>query len=190
MKRFVALFLVTAMLLSLCACGAPAQDDTPSVTTTTTTATSTVPPITIPTAVGDGQPVTATLCGVNMAEYTIVYDDEAPDYTVRAALYIRDAILARTGAALAIVSDDVETGNQHEIVVGETNRPISATLDAKTEGLQFAYMAADGHVALEADYFVIAAAAYYFAVALVEKGQTDAAKQLLNAALATKPPLQ
>ena len=161
MKRFAALFLTLTLLASLCACGAPAEDHTPPATTTTT-ATSTVPPITIPTVVGDGQPVTATLCGVNMAEYTIVYDDEAPDYTVRAALYIRDAILARTGAALAIVSDDVETGNRHEIVVGETNRPISATLDAKTEGLQFAYMAADGHVALEADYFVIAAAAYYF----------------------------
>lgn len=39
-----------------------------------------------------------------------------------------------------------------------------------------------------ADGQINAAAAYYFAVALVEKGQTEAAKQLLNAALATKPP--
>ncbi|MBQ7088614.1 MAG: alkaline phosphatase [Clostridia bacterium] len=161
MKRFAALFLTLTLLLSLCACGAPAEDNIPSVTTTTT-ATSTVPPITIPTVVGDGKPVTATLGGVNLAEYVIVYDEDAPDYTIRAALYIRDAILARTGAALTIVSDDAETGNPHEIVVGETNRPISAALDATREGLQFAYMAADGHVALEADSFVIAAAAYHF----------------------------
>ncbi len=39
-----------------------------------------------------------------------------------------------------------------------------------------------------ADGQINAAAAYYFAVALTEKGQTQAAKQLLNAALATKPP--
>lgn len=39
-----------------------------------------------------------------------------------------------------------------------------------------------------ADGQINAAAAYYFAVALVEKGQTQAAQQLLNAALATKPP--
>lgn len=39
-----------------------------------------------------------------------------------------------------------------------------------------------------ADGQINAAAAYYFAVALNEKGQTEAAKQLLNAALATKPP--
>ena len=39
-----------------------------------------------------------------------------------------------------------------------------------------------------ADGQINAAAAYYFAVALVEKGQTEAAQQLLNAALATKPP--
>ena len=162
MKRFTALFLMAAMLLSLCACGAPAQDDTPSVTTTTTTATSTVPPITIPTVVGDGQPVTATLCGVNLAEYVIVYDDAALDYTIRAAIYIRDAILARTGAALAIVADNAETGNRHEIVVGETDRPISATLNEELKGLEFALLSADGHVAMEADYFVIAAAAYYF----------------------------
>ncbi len=39
-----------------------------------------------------------------------------------------------------------------------------------------------------ADGQINAAAAYYFAVALVEKGQPQAARQLLNAALATKPP--
>ena len=39
-----------------------------------------------------------------------------------------------------------------------------------------------------ADGQINAAAAYYFAVALNAKGQTEAAKQLLNAALATKPP--
>lgn len=56
------------------------------------------------------------------------------------------------------------------------------------------YRSGDADAAIEvlqqsvADGQINAAAAYYFAVALVEKGQTDAAKQLLNAALATKPP--
>ena len=38
MKRFAALFLSVALILSLCACGAPAEDNaTPSTTQTTTT---------------------------------------------------------------------------------------------------------------------------------------------------------
>ena len=68
-------------------------------------------------------------------------------------------------------ADDVGKGTfRHEIIVGETNRDISKTLDADTEGVQFALLADDGHIAMEGDHFVIAAAAYYFVDTYVTDG--------------------
>lgn len=168
MKRFAALFLTLTMLLSLCACGAPAEEGgTAPIVPTTTTTEPPVPTPTVPALEATGETGTATLNGALLSDYTIVYAADALDYTVRAAAYIRDEIFARTGAVLPVVTDEGETGNRHEIVVGETNRPISATLNEELEGLEFALMAADGHVAMEGDYFVIAAAAYYFVATYV-----------------------
>jgi alkaline phosphatase len=99
--------------------------------------------------------------GVKLAEYSIVYSDE-DHYAHRAATYIRDEIYARTGVKLEVVEDSKESSAAYEIVVGETEREISARLDADTEGVEFAILAEDTQIALEGDYFVIAAAAYYF----------------------------
>ena len=105
----------------------------------------------------------AQLCGDAISSYVIVYDEGASAYTVRAAEYIAKEIQARTGATLPVMpvtaSGEV---NAHEIVVGETSRPISQALDAETEGFEFALLADENHIALEGDYFIIAAAAYYF----------------------------
>ena len=129
-------------------------EGTTATTKVTTTSTVTTAP-TKPAA-------TAKLNGVSLSEYVIVYDNEALDYTERAATYIHDEILKRTGADLEVVKDITADPAKHEIVVGETDRAISKSLNEKTEGLQFSLMAKDGHVAMEGDYFVIAAAAYYF----------------------------
>ena len=103
------------------------------------------------------------LCGDALSSYVIVYDEAASDYTVRAAQYIAAEVLARTGITLSVLPIDAESAqNAHEIVVGETARPISQTLNAQTEGFEFALLADDDHVAIEGDYFIIAAAAYYF----------------------------
>ncbi len=178
MKRFAALFLSVVLLLSLCACGAPAEDGTGTTTTTVPTTTTTEPPVpsvTISDLTKEDVPVAATLGGVSFSDYTIVYAADALDYTIRAALYIRDAIHKRTGAALDIVTD-ATPATDHEIVVGETARPISATLNEELEGVEFSLLAADGHVAMEADYFVIAAAAYYFVANHVSDAATVPAK--------------
>ena len=98
-----------------------------TATTKVTTTTSTI--TTAPT-----KPVVAAkLGGVSLSEYVIVYDDEALDYTERAATYIHDEILKRTGADLEVVKDITADPAKHEIVVGETDRAISKALDAKTE---------------------------------------------------------
>ena len=100
--------------------------------------------------------------GVKLNEFSIVYSESDTDYSMRAAEYIQDQILERTGLDLEIVKDTEPRHTKYEIVVGNTNRDISAALDAETTGVQFSILADENSVALEGDYFVIAAAAYYF----------------------------
>ena len=174
MKRLIALLMAVVMLTGLCACGVDKKDTAkttdPVTTTTTSTTTTTEPPVpqpTVPALEAVSKDVTATLNEVVLTDYTLVYAADADAYTVRAVTYIRDEIYTRTGAVLNVITDDVEVGNRHEIVVGETNRPISAALDADTEGLRFAMLAENGHIAMEGNYFIIAAAAYYFVATYV-----------------------
>ena len=94
-------------------------------------------------------------------DFTIVYSRKDLDYSRRAANYIKEQIKSYTGAELE-VSLDTDGPYEHEIVVGETSREISKALNADTKNLEFAIYADESHVALEGDYFVIAAAAYFF----------------------------
>ena len=102
-----------------------------------------------------------TINGVSLKEFTIVYDEQGLDYNKRAAEYIRDSAKAKYNIDLAIIDDDNEA-HAHEIIVGETLRPLSTALNEETEGLEFSILAQNGSIALEGDYFVIAAAAYFF----------------------------
>ena len=104
---------------------------------------------------------TSQINGVDLSEFAIVYSEEDHDYSKRAAEYIQSEILARTGLELALIEEDERTA-EYEIVVGETSRDISARLEADTRYTQFAILAEDRQVALEGDYFIIAAAAYFF----------------------------
>ncbi len=102
-----------------------------------------------------------TVNGVSLKEFTIVYDEQGLDYNKRAAEYIRDNAKSKYNLDLAIIDDDSEA-QPHEIIVGETSRPLSEALNEETEGFEFSILAQNGSVALEGDYFVIAAAAYFF----------------------------
>ncbi len=103
------------------------------------------------------------LCGDALSSYVIVYDADASAYTVRAAEYIAKEIQARTGLTLSVKPlGEADEMNAHEIVVGETSRSISQALNAQTDGFEFALLANEDHIAIEGDYFIIAAAAYYF----------------------------
>ena len=114
------------------------------------------------------------LCGDALSSYVIVYADGASDYTVRAAEYIAKEIKARTGITLSVSTIGATSdANAHEIVVGETSRPISQTLNADTKGLEFAILANEDHIAIEGDYFVIAAAAYYFVETYIPEAVFD-----------------
>ena len=109
----------------------------------------------------DSEPTPPTINGVSLSEYVIVYDEDALDYNKRAAEYIKNTAAEKYGIELTLVDDDTDK-NPHEIVVGETSREISASLNEETEGLEFSILADVDSIALEGDCFVIAAAAYYF----------------------------
>ena len=99
--------------------------------------------------------------GISLSSYAIVYSDEDTDYALRAAQYLQTEIENRTGVLLPLQEDSSVTAT-HEIVVGNTGRQVSADLDADCARDQFALLSQGSQVALEGDYFLIAAAAYYF----------------------------
>ena len=102
-----------------------------------------------------------TLNGISLKNFTIVYSDDQPDYTLRAAQYIQAKILERTGVELPLCEDDTGTYD-HEILVGITNRSLSDSVFPNSTKMEFYLTADEDHVALSGDYFIIAAAAYYF----------------------------
>ena len=116
----------------------------------------------------------STLNGVKLKKYSIVYSDEDLDYAKRAAEYIQSKILERTGLEIPLIEDSDEAVSEYEIVVGNTEREISEKLNADTEGLEFAIMADENRIALEGEYFIIAAAAYFFIETYVPGADYDA----------------
>jgi hypothetical protein len=99
--------------------------------------------------------------GVDLRKYTIVYSADAPDYCQRAAEYIQSQIQIRAGVELP-VREAASGTYDHEILVGNTDRNISGQISARTQNMEFGICAADGHIAINAQHYVIAAAAYYF----------------------------
>lgn len=101
------------------------------------------------------------LNGIELIDYTIVYSADAPDYCERAAKYIQKEIQNRTGIRLSVCKEEEGTFD-HEILVGDTNRALSDKLEPQSLDMEFYFTADDNHIAMNGDYFIIAAAAYYF----------------------------
>ena len=120
----------------------------------------------------DAPAIDYAINGVALGEYAIVYSDDDTDYARRAAAYIRDAIKTRTGLELPLQEDDRVTAD-YEIVVGNTQREISALLETPADPNCFAYLSAGNQVAMEGEYFLIAAAAYYFVQTYIPEGFFD-----------------
>ena len=107
-------------------------------------------------------PSASTLNGIALNYFTIVYAADAYGYNQRAAAYIQSEIQRRTGISLPLIIDSDKRVTPYEIVVGNTSRDISARVTPVSNSVQFTILAEDSQIALEGDYFVIAAAAYYF----------------------------
>lgn len=111
--------------------------------------------------------------GVSLDQYAIVYSNTDTDYALRAAEYLQAKIEQITGLVLPLQEDSAVTA-RYEIVVGDTERKISEKLDVETGSDSFAIMSHKKQVALEGDYFLIAAAAYYFVETYITEGAFNA----------------
>lgn len=140
--RFLPLVLLSALVLLLCGCVA----EQPAISTTEP---------------NDADEL-SRLNGIPLSRFTIVYSTADHDYSERAARYIQTEIAERTGLQLPLAVDSEKPASNYEIVVGETSREISGRLTAPESCTQFSILAEDTNIALEGEYFVIAAAAYYF----------------------------
>lgn len=167
MKKIVSILLILSLILAFYGCiektDVPVQS---SVTTSAESKNDNPPP-------SSAEADAAYLNGVLLSEYTIIYGKDDLDYSMRAAEYIKAEIKERTGLDLPLNVDSI-TKNDNEIVVGETSRDISKKLDADTKNVEFALLADGGSVALEGDYFVIAAAAYFFVETYITGEKFDA----------------
>lgn len=112
----------------------------------------------------------SSINGFKLKDFTIVYSEEDNEYAKRAAEYIQDQIKEKTGLNLPVIEDSAAAPTANEIVVGNTDRAISKKLDQERDGLEFSILYDSGSVALEADYFIIAAAAYFFIANYVPEG--------------------
>ena len=112
---------------------------------------------------------------LDVSQYTIVIPENATDYEERAARYIKTNVLSLTGTELLITDDSSEAAD-HEILVGATNRPLSTQAqETETTGLEFVINADKHSVALYGEYFIVAAAAYYFVEQYVTEAGISAA---------------
>lgn len=163
--RILSALLALWMLLA-CSCASALPAETETEATQTTEQAQTGERI-LPDPEGAVAEVPVEGLGLNgwaLQDFTIVYSEKQPDYTARAALWLRDAIREKTGVELKLVTTEKQTSPaEHEIVVGETDRDISKALDANAEGFTCSYLARRGHVAMEGNAFAVAAAAVRFA---------------------------
>lgn len=131
-----------------------------------------------------------TINNIALKDFTIVYSDDQPDYTLRAAEYIKAEILTRTGVELPICEDD-SGAYDHELVVGQTNRSLSASIQPTDPKMEFYLTADENHIAINGAYFIIAAAAYYFVQNYIpgaEFASTIPTGQVITAAPITEAP--
>lgn len=159
MKRFLSLFMALIIVVVLFAsCNNNIGGDS-QMTTATTTEVTIAETTTVDSTDPTPQPV--PMVSVELENFSIVYSEADHDYSKRAAEYIKAEILARTELDLPLIKD-TDPAAEYEIVVGETSREISTRLDADTKNVEFAILAEEKQIALEGDYFIIAAAAYFF----------------------------
>lgn len=171
MKRFLSLFMALMMVVVLFAsCNNNVDDDKQITTAATTTVAATT---TAATTDPEPEPVPVPTITVDLAKFSIVYSEADHDYSQRAAEYIKSEIQAMTELDLPLIKD-TDPAAEYEIVVGETSREVSTRLDADTKNVEFAILAEEKQIALEGDYFIIAAAAYFFVNTYVSEDSNNA----------------
>ncbi len=145
MKRLLALLLcLTCMLGVLAACDdepavtPPAPDTPPSTDNTPTTPTT------------PSEPVDTTIRSLHLAQYTIVYPQDASDSLKIIVARLKTTIdsLLVNGDSIAAIPDNETSKTGYEILVGQTNRDLSKAYYAEGAKAEFAVRYADQTILL------------------------------------------
>lgn len=106
----------------------------------------------------------------NRQGYIIVVPKDADNYELGAAEYIKSEIKEIANLSLDIITDDKENTEKNEILIGNTNRELSKEIKkSQKDGFKFSFKASETAFAIEAESYVIAAAAYSFCENYVKK---------------------
>lgn len=121
-------------------------------------------------------PITSSshLNDIKITDFSIVYAADTYGYNQRAAQYIQTEIASRTGQTLPLLTDADPAATTYEIIVGDTTREISSRIEPISDSVKFNILAEDTQIAMEGEYFVIAAAAYYFVNTYIPQNNYDA----------------
>jgi len=151
MKKLLSVFIAACLIFGTVACFVGCSDESGEQTP------------------DEGKKISAILNGEELSDYKIVYSEES-DYAERAAEYIKTGAKSRAGAELSLCKASEDSGEGRAILVGETSRALSESLDAECSGVEFAISSDGADIALEGEAFVIAAAAYYFVETYIADG--------------------
>ncbi len=108
----------------------------------------------------------ASLDGIPLQDFRIVYKDDPFDFAKMAAGELHDAIFALTGVDLPIVTAR-EKASGHEILIGDTNRDQSKPLWRKNlQPLEYVYAASSGNIVINSEIYLLPKAVSAFVAAL------------------------
>ena len=164
MKKLLLSLLSVILVVSMCVSCSTGVANT--VKTTVETSTETTPSGVVSTD--------SYLNGTKLDDYVIIYNSADHDYSLRAAKYIQNEIFARTEVGIEIIEDNSQSTSDYEIIVGDTNRELSKSFSAPSRTTEFALNANETQIAMKGEYFVIAAAAYFFIETYVPQDNFDA----------------
>ncbi|MBE6633068.1 MAG: hypothetical protein E7620_01855 [Ruminococcaceae bacterium] len=143
-KKLLALLMALVLLLSMAACG----DEQPPVSGTT------APPanVTTPETPPEDRPEIFLISQIK--DFKIAYSTEVSDATIAAAIDLSDRIKQKWDVKIPVTSDFILESNkqqkewEHEILIGETNRPASAAFGSKLRQNDYGYGFVDGKIVI------------------------------------------
>ena len=121
-----------------------------------------------------GEEKSILLDGTDITEYTVIYSESGLDFNLHAAEYVCGKVAELTKKEIKMGLDTETAETENEIVIGKTNRAISAEADKEDLGdFEYMILKSGKKVLLYGEEYMVASAAYNFIKDLTEGKQTE-----------------
>jgi endonuclease/exonuclease/phosphatase family metal-dependent hydrolase len=128
--RIIALLFAILLLVVSCDSGEPADGS----------ATSQSPDSTVPETTQEELPPENAMLSADLTKYTVIRPENATTSVQAAAVKLKGILSSRWGATIKVSNDgDIKKPVEYEILVGDTNRPESATFAATLGGTHYGF---------------------------------------------------